>query len=136
MRIIGDYKIDLKRSAISVEGGPHLFLKTSDGGIDAKRDVTILPQSPDKSFILDSLTDSCQRDGMFLWFCQASHHRFRVSRREGTAIVIQSGGWGSSVIAIARNDTPETLVFYRSGVKETATLVEGVITRTTEALQE
>jgi hypothetical protein len=65
-----------------------------------------------------------------LWFCIASHDRYRVHREDCTNVtIVQSGHWGSAVIAVCHKDHPAEIVFYKKGSREVARLECGVVVR-------
>lgn len=136
MKLVGDFKIDPGRSVSVTDGSetfkPYMFLHQLLKDFDGTQRFTIAPGSRETSHILNSLCPVDYDDGLLLWFCIASHERFRVQRHLSTnTIILNSGEWGSSCIAIARDDRPAEIVFHKGLTVETARLECGVVVRTT-----
>lgn len=135
MRLIGDFKIIPGKSVAITDGNatlkPYLFLHPLLKDFNGSTPVILAPGSIESSHILNSLCPTEDDDGMFLWFCIASHPRCRVQRHLcHNAIILNSGEWGSAVIAIARDDIPSEIVFHKGLTTETARLECGVVVRT------
>ena len=136
MKVIGDFYITQGQSISAAHGStllkPYLFLHPMLKDFDGSAPVCLAPTDAKNSHILSSITPAERDDGLLLWFCVASHDRFRIQRHLSSAIVLNSGEWGSSVIAICRDDKPAALVFTKGNTVETAHLECGVVVRTTE----
>ena len=136
MRLIGDYRITQDHSVAITNGiellKPYLFLHPLLKDFDGSESVTIAPANAKEPHIPNGICPTKEDDGMLLWFCIASHNRFRVKRHHcKNAIILNSGEWGSTCIAISRDDRPAEIVFHKGHTVETARLERGVIVRTT-----
>lgn len=138
MKLVGDFHI-LPGKSIAVADGtevymPYLFLHPLLKDFDGTQQITVAPSNHKEAHILNGVCplDTDEDDGFYLWFCLASHNRFRVQRHLcRSAIILNSGEWGSSCIAICRDDRPSEIVFHKGLTVETARLECGVVVRTT-----
>lgn len=136
MRLIGDFRVLPGKSVAVCNGSetfkPYLFLHPLLKEFDGTAPVVICPSNFHESHILNGICPTDDDDGLYLWFCLASHERFRVQRHLcKNAVVLNSGEWGSSCIAISRDDRPAEIVFHKGFTVETARLECGVVVRTT-----
>ena len=136
MKLIGDFAIDEGHTAYMTNGTdmlkPYLYLHPLLKVFDGTQSVTLAPAHRETSHILNGICPTDEVDDMYLWFCLASHDRFRVQRHQcRNAIILNSGEWGSSCIAISRGDRSASIVFHKGNTVETAHLECGVVVRTT-----
>lgn len=134
MKLIGDFKVFQDKSVGVWSGAellkPYLFLHPKLNGMKGTEEVTLAPAVKDLPHVLNGLVPLENEDHMLLWFCCASHVRFRVQRSlTRNAVIVHTGEWGSTVIAICRDDYPAELTFHRGSTVETATLDGGVVVR-------
>ena len=130
MRLVGSYRVEPGKVVTCHKNGkdydPYLFIHRAVTQVGSSTEFTLAPSRHEQAHIMDQIIPLDAEDGLFLWFCVASHPRQRIQRNLlRNCTCINTAEWGSTAILIAPVQVTSTVVFHHRGMTETIMLENG-----------